>query len=226
MILQKIYDRVWDRFIDWRMSFHFPKKPEDWKTMKAVYDGDTLYIGKWEVMQEWERPLMQALAREATRTHGHVLEVGFGMGISASFVMEFGCSRYTVIEPHPTVIEKARDWASQQPSPVEIVQGFWQNEIHGLGKFDAILFDSFPLKKEDAGRNHVPFFEEAREHLNPGGVFTYYSDAEDSLPDEDLKLLLDIFDEVRLYKVRGLEPPRRSQYWGADTMVVPVCTVH
>ncbi len=169
---------------------------------------------------------MKSLAREATRSHGHVLEVGFGMGISATFVMEFGCTKYTVIEPHPTVIEKARDWAAEQSVPVEIVQGFWQEEIHRLGKFDAILFDTFPLKKEEAGKNHVPFFEEAREHLNPGGVFTYYSDAEDTLPEEDLKLLLDIFDEVRLSKVRGLQPPKHSQYWGSSSMLVPVCILH
>jgi guanidinoacetate N-methyltransferase len=208
----------------WLQHRRFPKRPEDWLTMKAVYTENSLLIGTWEVMQDWERPLMEVLAREATRNGGHVLEVGFGMGISASYVTDMGCSKYTVIEPHPVVLEKARAWAKAQPVPVEVVEGFWQDVIDRLPVFDAILFDTFPLNKKEAGRNHVPFIPKAKEHLRPGGIFTYYSDAPDTLDAAHLKLLLDHFTEVRLFRVSGLKPPEGSQYWGDPTMLVPVCT--
>ena len=205
-------------------GFNFPKHRKDYLDMKATYTDDSLSIGGWEVMQDWERPLMEALAVECTRTSGHVLEVGFGMAISANYVVEHGASKYTVIEPHPAVIDKARAWAAEQPIPVEIVEGFWQDVIDDLGMYDAILFDTFPLTRAEAGKNHIPFIPKAAAHLRPGGVFTYYSDAAETLGASHLKLLLDHFSEVRIFKVGDLRPPRLSQYWKHDTMLVPVCT--
>ena len=207
-----------------RRTFDFPRNPDEFRRMEAVYTEDSLVIGGWEVMEEWERPLMRSLAREVTRAHGDVLEVGFGMGISAAYVLEFGCRSYTVIEPHPAVVERARAWAAEQPIPVHVVEGFWQDAVHALDDFDAILFDTFPLTRKEAGKNHVPFVPVAAAHLRPKGVFTYYSDAAETLGADHLKLLLDHFDEVRIFKVTGLEPPGGSQYWSGETMLVPVCT--
>jgi hypothetical protein len=170
-------------------------------------------------MREWERPIMRELAREVTKTHGEVLEVGFGMAISATYIMEFGSSRYTVIEPHPAVIEAAKVWAKRQPAPVEIVTGFWQDELDRLGKFDGILFDTFPLTKEEEGNNLIlPFISAAREHLNSNGVFTCYSGAAATISAKTLKLLLDTFEEVRLFKVKGLRPPRGSPFWSSGSL--------
>src|SRR5262249_11218396 len=60
--------------------------------------GGTLRVSGQEVMQTWEAPLMQALARGVTRPGGSVLEIGFGLGLSAGFVQELGPSRHTVVE--------------------------------------------------------------------------------------------------------------------------------
>jgi guanidinoacetate N-methyltransferase len=107
-----------------------------------------------------------------------------------------------------------------------LVTGLWQDQIDRLGKFDAILFDTFPLTKEEEGKSLIaPFIPVAREHLKPGGIFTCYSGAAETLPAESLKLLLGTFDEVRLYKLGGLQPPKGSPFWSAGSMVVPVCTV-
>jgi guanidinoacetate N-methyltransferase len=227
MSWDKLVHRLQSRIRQWREArLSYPDQPSGWKDMTAVYDKETLHVGGHEVMREWERPLMRALAREATAAHGHVLEVGFGMAISATYIMEFGCSRYTVIEPHPAVLARAREWAANQPAEVEIVEGLWQDVMDRLGKFDAILFDTFPLNKSEEGLNlFPPFVPVAREHLNPGGVFTFYSGRAETLDSVSLKLLLATFDEVRLYKLGGLQPPRGSPFWESGSMVVPVCTV-
>ena len=88
-----------------------PDTRNDYLVMKAEYSDEELLIGGIQVMQDWERPLMRALAKEATRNAGHVLEVGFGMGISADYLIESGCTEYTAIEPHKAVLEYFGAWA-------------------------------------------------------------------------------------------------------------------
>jgi guanidinoacetate N-methyltransferase len=225
MTLREFVLKAKARVKDLKMrTFDFPKKREDYLDMQAVYTDDSLIIGGWEVMQEWERPLMRVLARETTRNGGDVLEVGFGMGISAGYIVEYGCASYTVIEPHPQVLQKARAWAVSQSVPVQIEEGFWQDLLGRLGQFDGILFDTFPLTKKEAGKNHIPFIPRASDHLRTGGVFTYYSDASETLGGDHLKLLLEHFSEVRIFKVSRLAPSPGSQYWTSSTMLVPVCT--
>ena len=34
-----------------------------------------------EIMEEWQMPLMRAMAEVVTETHGNILEIGFGCGV-------------------------------------------------------------------------------------------------------------------------------------------------
>ena len=192
--------------------------------MRAKYSEHELLIGGQQVMQDWERPLMLDLAKEAARNGGHVLEVGFGMGISASYLIQEGCSKYTVIEPHKRVLKEFQQWASQQPVPVEAVEGFWEDVIDNLGLFDGILFDIFPTTAtEYSDRYTLPFIPKASEHLKPGGVFTYYSGCPEKVPDKSMELLRSCFSRVDFHHVTGLNPPKDCQYYSESKMVVPVC---
>ncbi|MCG8589832.1 MAG: hypothetical protein MJE66_11125 [Proteobacteria bacterium] len=69
-----------------------------WQSSPAQLDETELLIENQQVMQAWEKPLMRSLAQAAAQGHGDVLEVGFGMGISASYLQEAGLRSYTVIE--------------------------------------------------------------------------------------------------------------------------------
>ena len=211
--------RQWKRRNRW-----VPGNFDDYIETPAHYDEKELIIGGIEVMQEWERPLMRALAYEAARNKGSVLEIGFGMGISASYLVEAGCSEYTVIEPHPAVLERARAWAAKQPVPVRIVEGFWQDAIDGLSSFDGILFDPIAVAADESmERLYVPFIPHASQHLNPGGVFTFFSATSDRIPPKHLELLEQSFTECRYYNVTGLRPPKDCQYYQSSKMLVPVC---
>ncbi len=98
-----------------------------------------------QVMMEWERPYMEA-SIDFLEPRGHVLEVGFGCGYSATQIMKYPIESYTVIECDPAVIEKAKKWRENyQHIPLEIVEGTWQTKLASLGVFDAIYFDDFPL---------------------------------------------------------------------------------
>lgn len=99
---------------------------------------------EFQVMMEWEKPYMKACI-EALQPFGDVLEVGFGCGYSATFIQEYKPRSHTIIEYHPVVAAKAREWAKQYKNVI-IVEDTWQNAIHKLGVFDTIFFDDYPLQ--------------------------------------------------------------------------------
>ena len=99
-----------------------------------------------QVMMEWERPYMEASIDMLNPT-GHVLEIGFGCGYSATQIMTYKPKSYTVIECDPVVIEKAKEWRENYKNiPINIVEGKWQEKLHSLQIFDEIYFDDFTLE--------------------------------------------------------------------------------
>ena len=63
------------------------------------------------VMMAWETELMKLHAQRVTQNSGHVLEIGFGMGISAQFIQKFGCESHTIVEMHPDILIRLQEWA-------------------------------------------------------------------------------------------------------------------
>lgn len=202
-----------------------PSARGDYLKSKGTYSRSELLVGGIQVMQDWERPIMHALAKEAASNAGHVLEVGFGMGISADYLIQAGCSQYTVIEPHPAVLEQLRTWAQMQAIPVKVVEGFWEDVIDNLPTFDGILFDTYPVSESETHQKvYLSFIPKASKHLRPGGIFTFYTGYPDSLPSEHTKLLKEHFSKVEFYHVTKLKLPLDCQYYRYPRMVVPICT--
>jgi guanidinoacetate N-methyltransferase len=101
--------------------------------------------GGWPVMMEWERDYMCALVHALEiDSCSAVLEIGFGLGISATKIWEQQPASYTCIEPDPVVLKKLREWAKGKPD-VTVVEGTWQQELPKLGFYDCIFFDDCPL---------------------------------------------------------------------------------
>lgn len=211
-----------------------PPIGDSWESSAAAQSPGELVIQGQQVMQAWERPLMQRLAAAAARRGGDVLEVGFGMGISASYILAAGVRSYTVIECNDGVIETFERWRQRYPqTEIRLVRGRWQDAAEQLGEYDGILFDTYPLSQEEYLRNEVngrayshagEFFPLAAAKLRPGGVFTYFSCEIDSLSRGHQRLLLRHFDSFEVSVVRGLTPPAGCQYWWASSMVMVTAT--
>ena len=77
-----------------------------------------------EVMMDWEHDLMSGSAAYITENGGDILEIGFGMGISAGYIQSHSISSHTIIENHPDIIPKALEWAAEKPN-VTIITGSW-----------------------------------------------------------------------------------------------------
>lgn len=189
--------------------------------------GQDLMIQDQEVMQRWERPLMEALADIVSAPKRSVLELGFGLGISASLIQDRCPGEHTIIESHPDIAKRAHRWRAGYPDRrIRILEGRWQDVLPSCGDFDAILFDTHPetqAERDDKRRHGTPgpdIFPSAARHLRPGGMFTYYSDEVDSLGRGHQQRLLAHFSEFRVRVVRDLQPPADCTYWFAPSMAV------
>jgi guanidinoacetate N-methyltransferase len=151
-----------------------------WQSIAADYHeleghGEVLVIDGHPVMEEWEKPYMRELARVAARGGGKVLEVGFGLGLSASAIQEQRIQEHIIIEANHGVIQRGEEWAKRQPNPVTFLEGLWQDVVDRLedNSVDAILYDTYPLTKEEQHTHQFDFIKKAFRVLKPGGVLVY-----------------------------------------------------
>ena len=107
-----------------------------------IYYTDSDFGGEVQVMMDWEAPLMSASAAYVCQNGGDILEIGFGMGISAGYIQEHSITSHTIIENHPQIIEKANTWA-QGKTNVNIVTGSWFDIRSELNTYDGIFYDTF-----------------------------------------------------------------------------------
>jgi guanidinoacetate N-methyltransferase len=181
-----------------------------------------------EIMEDWQLPLMEAMAAIAARAGGDVLEVGFGRGISAALIQRLGVRSHTIIECNPHVIARFERWRETVPDrDIRMVPGLWQDVIGALGAFDAVFFHTYALDEDEAVELLASsvtfaagFFPVAAAHLRTGGVFTYLSNEIDTLGRAHQRLLFDHFSSLRLQRVPLTLPPDVRDAWWADSMVV------
>ncbi len=87
-----------------------------------------------QVMMEWEKTYMeQCVDALGITSTCDVLEVGFGMGYSATRIQSYNPRSYSIIECDPVVLKRLREWASQYTN-VHIVPGMWQSQLATLGR--------------------------------------------------------------------------------------------
>jgi len=201
------------------------KMAETWKDSDIEIDEKELKIQGHPVMEAWEHPYMARLAEIATSKGGKVMECGFGMAISATYIQSHSIDEHVIVEANNKVVERARKWSTEvAKSKVTICPGFTWDVTPDLpsGTFDGILYDTYPIKEGAANRHQLQFFSEAARLLKPGGVFTYFLNEDIDLQADERKMLEDLGFEVTTEQV-DVPTPEDCQYWRAKTIVAPTC---
>jgi len=182
------------------------------------------------VMEAWEHPYMQRLAELATSQGGNVLELGFGMAISATYIQNNKKGKKPLVSHH--IIEanikqaaRADSWASEKAvSKVVVHRGYSWDVAPSLrdGFYDGILYDTYPLHKGKAGTHHRDFIADAARLLKRGGIFTYFSNSAPKLAEEDMRLLTEAGFECTDEQV-PTDTPEGCEYWRHKYLVAPTC---
>lgn len=184
-----------------------------------------------EIMEDWQIPLMEAMARVAAGPDRDVLEVGFGRGISAESVQRQGAKSHTIIECNRHIARRYETWRkSHAGCDIRLVLGLWQETIIDLGQFDSILFHTYALDEDESTELLAQsvtfaqhFFATAADHLVEGGTFTYLSNEIDSLSRTHQRALLQHFRAFRV-SIIDLDMPRdvRDAWWAPTMALVEV----
>lgn len=213
---------------DSRTKIGFPDQRTDWSKNPAIYDEHTLRIAGHPVMEDWEQSYMERLAEIASMNGGKVLEVGYGMGLSARAIQEEGIDAHYIIECHPDVVQRcASDMhADIGANRAHLLSGYWEDitPLIADNTFNGILFDTYPLTEEEIHSNHFWFFKEAYRILAPGGVLTYYSDEVDTFSEKHRAKLIEagFSPEKMTSEICPVEPPADCEYWQANTILAPI----
>jgi len=96
------------------------------------------------IMHVGETLYMEKLSELVTKNGGHILEIGFGMHISADFIQSNpNVKSHTIIEVHPEIYNKGLEWAKDKPN-VELILGDWIDILPLKNKlFDGVFYDPY-----------------------------------------------------------------------------------
>jgi guanidinoacetate N-methyltransferase len=212
----------------------FPPTRSAWAETEAKHvkraQGETLIIGGFQAMQSWEDPLMKAMADSVSGAGKFVLEVGYGLGISAGYIQEHGPRVHVIVEANRVNAEaaRARYAGAIAKGSVVVIQGFWQDAVSS-GQlislaprgYDGILFDVSPTSDGEIHRAKYDFFPHVEKLLAAQtGRFTYFSDEINEIPTEHLERLRRAFGAAKIEtSVIPVAPWSYCEYWSARTIL-------
>jgi guanidinoacetate N-methyltransferase len=201
----------------------------DHRIATDVRDLSHATLSDQEIMEDWQVPLLEAMARHVTASHGDVLEIGFGRGVSSEMIQRSGVRSHTIVEANDhSVRHYFAPWRARRPdSAIRLLHARWQDITGQLGLFDGIFFHAFPMNEQefaDYVLRSVTFAEHAfapmAAHLRDGGVFSYLTTEIDSLSRGHQRRLFQHFSEITLHVETLRLPDDVKDMWWANSMVV------
>jgi hypothetical protein len=175
-----------------------------WVDLPVEDTPEGLVIGAHSVVEHWEQPIQQALANELCSTTGmRVIEVGYGLGMASRAIAAAHPLLHLIIEAHPEIARRAVNDCVGLRNAV-VVNAMWEVMMPELrsSRFDALLFDSYPLDQEPFDGSATacygfiePFIEASNGILAPHGVIGFL----------DFSSAIQLLDEFRDLLQHGFE---------------------
>lgn len=201
--------------------------------MELIYKKDELgkeilcnEDGKHQIMMEWEKPYMEK-SIELLNPFGKVLEIGFGMGYSATKICSFkDVTEYNVIECTPIVWDKFEEFKSEQlilrpDLKINLIKGRWEDVLSTIRIYDSIYFDDYSLDTNkmimnDRGTDFI--YKALKSHTKIGSRISIYSGVDCSKLYKNINCINVEYVE---YKI---DIPKNCLYAKGDKMYIPIFT--
>jgi predicted O-methyltransferase YrrM len=182
-----------------------------------------------QIMMEWEKPYMES-SIEILNPFGKVLEIGFGMGYSATKICSFpNVKEYNVIECNPIVWKKFEEFKINQKKlrpelEINLIKGRWEDVLEITSIFDCIYFDDYILDTNPTQQINSIFrvnsflFLILKNHTKIGSKISFYSKNDVNIMYKEINCISIKCSE---YKI---EIPENCKYAKGDKMYIPILT--
>jgi len=180
-----------------------------------------------QIMMEWEKSYMEECIQKL-QPFGDVLEIGFGLGYSATEIQKFPIKSYTVIECDESTYRRALKWKEKYNHPINVVFGRWEDMYKTLPKFDCLFFDDYDINNIKLYKNsssvrcrNINFIETIKNNLKEYVKFSFYCaiNSEDILEYKDQwSLVLKNFHKKIDFKEYKTSVPENCKYIAEETL--------
>ena len=117
--------------------------------MAIVINDNSIYKDDMIVMHSDVTLYEEAAADIVSENSGNILEIGFGLGISANKIQSNNPDKHVIIEIEEEIYNKALQWANGK-SNVEVILGDWKTTVDSItDKFDGVYMDADRDDQED-----------------------------------------------------------------------------
>lgn len=126
------------------------------------------------VMSAQEEYIMEKSADIICKNGGHILNIGYGLGIIDKYIAKHNISSHTIIEAHVDVYHEG---LKTKPKNANMICARWEDAIYDLMankmQFDGIYFDT--INTEGHYNQWSAFARVVGLLLKPGGIFSYFN---------------------------------------------------
>jgi 2-polyprenyl-3-methyl-5-hydroxy-6-metoxy-1,4-benzoquinol methylase len=104
---------------------------------------------RFALMYEAEKEVIKKRTRTLCKKYNpqKVLEIGFGLGYTATELQKNKIAEHTIVEAHPEIFKNAEKWAEKYPN-VKLVNSFIQDYEYEEQDYDFILDDRLEIVHE------------------------------------------------------------------------------
>jgi len=204
-------------------NLEFPNDYEIWQKSSANITDNKLEICGHPVMESWEKTYMQKLAEIVSTEGGNILEIGYGMGLSSYYINQYSFDSHIIIEANTDVFNELKKFTLRNKKKIIPIFGFWEDitPFFANESFNGILFDTYPIKKENLFCERFRFLKEAYRLLKKNGIFTQYS-GEVSFTEEYKKLIIEAGFSNFTGVICEVNPPESCLYWDDKKILAPI----
>ena len=141
-----------------------------------MYPLDKEDCNSYPLMYEREKKTIEKRVMDLCKKYKpkRVLEIGFGLGYTATTFQKYGIKEHTIVEAHPKIFKKAQKWADKYVNnscAIFLVNEFYQDWKHDQKWFDLILDDRYELVYENNSEGEAPRYK-VRGLAGWGNLFT------------------------------------------------------
>ncbi len=196
-------------------------------SLETTEDGERImHILGHEAMSSYAAPYMKRLGDIVTRNGGHILNIGYGLGILDTVIESYRASRniqdHIIIEINTHLAKEA-----QAIPHATVLEGSWEEALHTLPQehFSGIVYDGYPLDLTELHRDGILFIETVAKLklLKSTGTLTFFVDAPDTLGTQFRGFLKNLgFDYLALETLPITPPKRHRKNWQFDHFLAPI----